>query len=116
MPTYDYCCRSCGKTCEQTHGFNESYSPCDCVSSDLSQIFHPPNIFVKGEATTLGQISERNTQKLGRYELDDKRAKQAKGNNKKEAPWYTKSGASSASEIQKMTPKQKANYIKKGTK
>ena len=116
MPTYDYNCRSCGKTFEQVRRFNEPASPCDCGSSDLSQIFHPPNIFVKGEPTTLGQLSERNTQKLGRYELDNKREQQTKGDNKKEAPWYTKSGTSSASEIQKMTPKQKANYIKKGTK
>ena len=116
MPTYDYTCRSCGKTFEQVRRFNEPASPCVCGSSDLAQIFHPPNIFIKGEPTTLGQLSERNTQKLGRYELDDKREKQAKGNNKKETPWYTKSGTSSASEIQKMTPKQKANYIKKGKK
>ena len=102
MPAYDYCCRS--------------YSPCVCGSSDLSQIFYPPTVFVKGEATTLGQLSERNMKKLGRYELDDRRKNQEKGNNKKETPWYTKSGTSSASEIQKMTSKQKANYIKKGTK
>jgi len=116
MPTYDYNCRSCGKTFEQSRRFNEPASPCVCGSSDLAQIFHPPNIFIKGEPTTLGQLSERNTQKLGRYELDDKREKQAKGDNKKETPWYKKSGTSSASEIQKMSPKQKANYIKKATK
>ena len=55
---------------------------------------------------------------MGRYELEDKRRKQAKGNNnkKKEASWYQKSGSASASEIKKMTSEQKANYIKKGKK
>ena len=83
MPTYDYSCRSCGKVFEQTHGFNDSPSPCVCGSSDLSIIIHPPTVFVKGEATTIGQLSERNTKQMGRYELEDKRREQNKGNNKK---------------------------------
>ena len=118
MPTYDYSCRSCGKVFEQTHGFNDSPSPCVCGSLDLSIIIHTPTVFVKCEASTLGQISERNTKQMGRYALEDKRRKQAKGNNnkKKEASWYQKSGSASASEIKKMTSEQKANYIKKGKK
>mgnify|MGYP001168195990 FL=1 len=118
MPTYDYSCRSCGKVFEQTHGFNGSPSPCVCGSSDLPIIIHPPTVFVKGEATTIGQLSERNTKQMGRYELEDKRREQNKGNNKKkkDTSWYQKTGSASASEIKKMTPEQKANYIQKGKK
>ncbi|MAF25016.1 hypothetical protein CL634_05510 [bacterium] len=116
MPTYEYICRSCGKNFDQSRKLNKPPSPCACGSVDLAQVYHPPTIFVKGEPTTLGQLSEKNTNNMGKYELQDKRKEQSEGKKKKEAPWYTESGAASASEINKMTPQQKASYIKKGKK
>ena len=55
---------------------------------------------------------------MGKYELDDKRAKQEKGNlkKKKEKGWVEKSGSATKAEINKMTKKQKANYIRDGNK
>jgi len=55
---------------------------------------------------------------MGRYELDDHRAKQQKGNLKKQKPkdWWQKSGDANQSDINKMSASQKAKYIKDGRK
>ena len=89
-----------------------------CKKTTLYQVISPPTVFVKGEATTLGQLSERNTAKMGQYELGDKRGRQEEGNlkNKQEKNWIEKSGDATKSEISKMTKKQKATYIKDGKK
>ena len=117
MPTYEYQCKECDCNFEIVKRFNESHEKkCpDCGKASLYQVISPPTIFVKGEATTLGQLSERNTAKMGRYELGDKRGRQEEGNLKKKN-WVEKSGEATKSEINKMTKKQKANYIKDGKK
>ena len=87
----------------------------NCRKGALYQVISPPTVFIKGEATTLGQLSERNTAKMGRYELSDKRGKQEEGNLKKQS-WVEKSGNATQSEIKKMTKNQKARYIQDGKK
>ena len=117
MPTYDYLCNDCNCEFEQSHGFNKTPEPCKCGSSDIKIVINqPPEAFVKGEPKTLGQLAEANTKNMGRYELDDHRAKQEKGNLKKQKPkdWWEKSGNANKSEINKMSAKQKAKYIRDG--
>jgi hypothetical protein len=55
---------------------------------------------------------------MGRYELEDKRAQQEKGNLKKNKPkdWWQKSGDATKADINKMSKTQKAKYIKEGEK
>ena len=72
-------------------------------------------MFVKGEITTLGQLAEKNTTKMGRSELEDKRAQQAKGNLKQER-WQDKTGKATPKEIKKITSQQKNKYIREGKK
>ena len=117
MPTYDYSCKSCGHGFETKHRFNESPKPCpECGKSDLRQVFdNPPLVFIKGDATTLGQLAERNTTKMSKSELENKRKQQAKGNLKKER-WQDKAGNATPKEIQKMNPNQKNRYIRRGKK
>ena len=47
-----------------------------CSKMTLDRIlFGGIHVFTRGEATTLGQLAEQNTKKMGHYELQDKRAK-----------------------------------------
>ena len=119
MPTYDYLCNDCGHEFEQSHGFAKTPEPCRCGSSDIKIVINQaPASFVKGEPKTLGQLAEANTKNMGRYELEDHRAKQEKGNLKKQKPkeWWKKSGDASKTAINKMSTSQKAKYIKDGKK
>ena len=70
-------------------------------------------VFVRGEPQTIGHWAERNTEKMGRYELGDKRGKQDEANNKVAK---SKSDSATKKDIRKMTPDQKQRYIEKGTK
>jgi putative FmdB family regulatory protein len=117
MPIYDYLCNDCDCEFEQSHGFGKTPQPCKCGSSDIEIVMNQaPMAFVKGEPKTLGQLAESNTKNMGHYELDDYRAKQEKGNLKKQKPkeWWKKSGSATKSEINNMSKAQKAAYIKKG--
>ena len=75
-------------------------------------------MFVKGEATTLGQLADRNTSKMGKYELEKNNNDQKKGDIKSSKPkeWWQKGGDATAKEINKMSEKQKSDYIRKGKK
>tara|TARA_R100001244_G_scaffold48965_1_gene43497 strand:- start:2519 stop:2878 length:360 start_codon:yes stop_codon:yes gene_type:complete len=119
MPTYEYQCKKCDHNFEIVKAFGDPHKKkCpDCGKYSLYQVINPPTIFVKGEPTTLGQLSERNTAKMGKYELDDKRDWQKKGNQLGITKnWVEESGDATKSEISKMTKTQKANYIRKGKK
>ena len=117
MPTYDYKCESCDYEVEIAHGFNAPTPKCETCKHDLKIVINQaPMAFIKGEAKTLGQLSEQNTKKMGRYELEDKRHHQQQGKVKEEKSWWQKSGDATSQEIGKMNAKQKAAYIKKGKK
>jgi len=111
MPTYDYSCSSCEHIFEAKHGFNEDAPPCPkCGNGELKQIFDtPPICFVKGEATTVGQQAERNTQKMGRYELEDRRKEDDMGKHSKHREIRAK-----RHKLNKMTPEQKTKWIMEG--
>ena len=65
--------------------------------------------FVRGEATTLGQLAEQNTKKMGRYELQEKRAK-----NKEDTDAGLKRHQEEIKLIGKMNETQKARYVDNG--
>ena len=114
MPTYDYECKDCGKEFEIFHRFNDSPPPCDkCKSNNLKIVINQaPSAFIKGEPTTLGQLAESNTKHMGRYELEDKREYQNAEKKEKKKDWWETSGNATPKDINKMTKKQKARYIK----
>jgi len=120
MPTYEYQCEECDHNFEIVKMIKDPHERVcpKCSEHSLYQVISPPTIFVKGEATTLGQLAERNTSKMGTYELGDKRGKHQEGNlkSKKEKGWIEKSGDATKSDINKMSKKQKANYIRDGKK
>jgi putative FmdB family regulatory protein len=112
MPTYDYECSECGYYEEVFQKFSEKpLVRCpECKKHKFRRvILNAPHISVKGEPTTIQHLADRNTQKLGKYELQakekadniDKVRKDAEANN-------------SRRNINKMTAAQKKNYIEKG--
>jgi hypothetical protein len=43
-----------------------------CGEMALERVIYGGQIFVRREATTIGQLSDRNTKKMGKYELQSK--------------------------------------------
>jgi|TARA_A100001391_G_C5066764_1_gene277365 putative FmdB family regulatory protein len=112
MPTYDYECSECGYYKEVFQKFSEKpLVRCpECKKHKFRRvILNAPHVSVKGEPTTIQHLADRNTQKLGKYELQakeqadniDKVRKDAEANNRRR-------------KINKMTAAQKKNYIEKG--
>jgi len=63
MPVYEYRCKSCGKTHEVEHGFNDK-RPTECPScgGELIRVFHPIGLVFKGSGfhkTDYGGASSR---------------------------------------------------------
>ena len=98
MPTYEYQCENC----------NHNY--------EIEKLMSDPH--EKREASTLGHLADRNTSKMGKYELGDKRGKQEEASKKTEKPkeWWQKGGGATKKDISKMSDKQKSDYIFKGKK
>ena len=116
MPTYEYKCTNCGHGFEIVQPMNHRKKrKCpSCEQLKLEKVFGKPMIFVKGEPQTIGHWADRNTQKMGRYELGDKEGER-KENTKKDKS-ILGSGPATRKEIKKMTPSQKKKYIEKGKK
>lgn len=112
MAYYEYRCEAC------EHFFGEELSikkykrrkKCpSCGKYKLLRILDAPTISVKGCPTTIGQLAEANTKKMGRYELEEKENKDSK--ELREAKKETRK---SQRTINKMTPDQKKRYILEG--
>lgn len=116
MPTYDFECEPCAYYTEIFQHVNDpSVHKCPvCEQQTLKKVFiSPPLGFVRGEANTIGHLAERNTERLGRYEKEDKKFqdkfKQGLSKEQKQRREMHQS-------IISMTPEQKVNYIKTGKK
>ena len=49
MPVYEYRCKSCGKTHEIEHGFNDKRpTECSACGGELVRVFHPIGLVFKG--------------------------------------------------------------------
>lgn len=120
MPTYEYQCENCNHNYEIEKLMSDPHEKqCpECKKMTLYQVYSPPMVFVKGEASTLGHLADRNTSKMGKYELGDKRGKQEEASKKTEKPkeWWQKGGGATKKDISKMSDKQKSDYIFKGKK
>ena len=76
MPIYDYKCKAC------EHPFSEEQSikkykrrrKCpSCGKYKLERVIGASTVCIRSEAKTLVHLAERNTEKMGSYELGDKR-------------------------------------------
>jgi putative FmdB family regulatory protein len=112
MPTYDYECSECGHLEEIFQKFSEEQiDTCPACGSNTYRrvILQAPLGFIKGEPTTVRHLADRNTQKMGHYELQDRRKADNMDVHKK-----NKEANASRNKINKMTPQQKRNYIENG--
>ena len=111
MPLYEYLCSGCEHRFTITQSMKDSKKKkCpECGKHKLERVLGSPHIFVRGEPQTLGHLAERNTKKLGRCELDDRKERD-KVDEKK--PGKKKLHR----ELRGMTEEQRKRYIEKGKK
>ena len=121
MPEYEYRCAVCEHSfsvCQDIKKYKPKKKCPECKKYKLERIISPPNIFVRGESQTIGQLAEHNTRKMGHYELSDARARQEEGNfkGKKNGPWHHSTGDFRSQDLHKMSYLQKYRYVKTGNK
>jgi len=112
MPIYDFECEKCAYYTEIKQRMEESsvYECPHCGDLTLKKVFiNPPAMFVRGDPHTIGQMADRNTSKMGKYELQDKQAQDGANNNKEEI----KKGELHK-KINAMTPAGKLKWIQNG--
>lgn len=114
MPTYDFECEPCAYITEiRQTADSPSVLKCPiCEQETLKKVFiSAPTMFFRGEATTVGQLAERNTTKLGKYELEAKKEVDKIQNAVSEE---VKKKRKEHRAIQSLTPEQQVRYIKTG--
>ena len=113
MLTYDYGCNHCGFLWQNiSQSINDApKKKCPrCKKMTLERLISGGmHSFTRGEATTLGQLAEQNTKKMGRYELQEKR-----GKIKEDTDAGLKRHKEEVKEIGKMSDSQKQRYIDNG--
>lgn len=114
MPTYDFECEPCAYHTEIVQGFDDpSTHTCPkCGAETLKKIFiTAPQMFVRGEPTTIGHQAHRNTENMSTWELEAKR----EGDKlQKTVDSEMKKKQKAHRAIQSMTPEQQTHYIKTG--
>ena len=112
MPLYDFECEPCAYYTEIRQGpYDPDVHLCPhCNSATLKKVFiNAPSISVVGEANTIGQLMDRNTKKMGKYEMQDKNRKNNIHQDKE-----AQEKKQLRNKINKMTPEQKVRWIKEG--
>lgn len=114
MPTYEYKCSGCSHSFEivQSMKARQKRKCPECKESKLKKVLGIPLVFVKGEPQSIGHRAERNTEKMGSYELSEKRELENK--SKKSEPWWRKDSKYSNDQIKNMSESQRKNFIEGG--
>lgn len=109
MPIYEYKCENCDHSFEIKQDWNAGRKrKCpECKKYKLIKVISPPIVVVKGEPQTVRQWAEKNTKKMGRYELDDKKHKDKLDDT-------TTGEKSLKRKLRSMNNKQRDKYIKDG--
>ena len=110
MPLYDYVCSNCEHKIEDMYQSikDKPIVKCgQCGHMALERIIYGGDIFVKGEPTTIGQLADRNTKKMGKYEVE---SKQKEDNTRKQLSDKQKLHR----QINSMTDSQKNKWINAG--
>jgi putative FmdB family regulatory protein len=75
MPVYEYRCKSCGKTHEIEHGFNdERPTACPTCGGQLVRVFHPVGVVFKGSGFHKNDYSRSGVRPGGDNAKPDKPA------------------------------------------
>jgi len=112
MPLYDFECEPCAYYTEIRQGPDDpDVQDCPlCEKRTLRKVFiNAPAISVIGEPTTVKHLADRNTKKMGKYEIEAKNAE----NNSDQYKEARKS-REQRRKINSMTQEQKIKWIKEG--
>lgn len=112
MPLYDFECEPCAYYTEIRQDINDpDVHICPhCNNTTLRKVFiNAPAISVVGEANTIGQLMDRNTKKMGRYEIQDRNVENNIHQDKEAIQKKEQ-----RRRINAMTPEQKVKWIKEG--
>ena len=112
MPIYDFECKKCAYYTEITQRMDDpSEHDCPhCGKKTLVKVLiNPPAMFVRGSPQTIGQLADRNTENMGRYELQEKAHEHGMKQDKK-----AKETRDTHRKINSMTPEQKLKWIRTG--
>ena len=85
MPTYDYECENCEHTFEIFQSFSEPQKKkCPaCSKYKLYKVISEPIIIIKGVPSTLGQLAEKNSKRLGKNKIQEAAAKKENSKRRK---------------------------------
>lgn len=120
MPLYVYQCDDCEIALEEYQGYHdEPLKLCPkCEHETLYRVLFAPYVSVVNEPKTVAQLADRNTKKMGHYELESKihEDKELRKSPKEEKrPWYRPDRDLDKS-LSKLTPEQTVKYITEGKK
>jgi putative FmdB family regulatory protein len=113
MPHYDYVCGNCDhKLCDVYQSIKDKpLLKCTaCNKKSLERVIYAPLSFTRKEPTTIGQLAERNSKRLGRAEISERESKDRE--SKKSAMDSAKKEV--FKKINKMNDEQKRAYIENG--
>lgn len=110
MPNYEYRCDQCGHNFEIKQKYEDKpKKKCpECKAHKLYRVYSA-YAFILGEPKTVGHLADRNTQKMGKYELEAARSKL----RPTERP-ESKAKRKKLRKLGSLTPEQKTKYIEKG--
>ena len=122
MINYDYICKNCGHELKDVLQSIKAdpLTYCEkCGEQSLSRVIFGGRAAFVENVSTIGQLADKNTKKMGHYKKSEIEAK-AKENKPKakqtDQQIYGKHATATRAEIKNMSPKQKQNYIMKGKK
>lgn len=128
MPTYEYVCDGCSYEFEVVQSFHEKpKKKCsECKKHKLRRKLFSPDCIMRINHTdvkTLGHLADRNTAKMGGYEVQEKRheiekkdpAKRKQYKPPKRPIWRPDKDKPDMS-LASLTPAQKKTYIETGKK
>ena len=113
MPTYDYECENCGNILNDIYqSINDKpLKKCaSCGKHSLYRVIHAPYFSVKGEPTSIIQLAEQNSKRMGKSKVEDMSAKDKE--NKKQA--LSEAKKEIKTKINKMGESEKRRYIEYG--
>jgi putative FmdB family regulatory protein len=119
MINYDYICQACDHELENVLQSikDKPKKRCPkCGKHKLERVLHGGVYGFVNNASTVGQLADKNTRDMGHYQKSEIEAKAKENKPKSTQTIYGKYATASKSEINKMTPQQQQNYIMRGNK
>jgi len=119
MINYDYICKNCGHELKDVLQSikDEPLTLCDnCGEHSLSRIIFGGRAAFVENVSTIGQLADKNTRRMGAYQKSEIEAKAKESKPKSTETIYSKHTTASKGEINKMSEQQKQNYILRGKK